>query len=161
MMRICRHGLQGPAAQPMQENNMILYDGIYSWSGKTSSGKRPVSWWPGSYRVKIVDLSDTTPDGVFHIKPVICLFADTGKGFNVRNHFQYFAQSICQEFGLRLNKVLWVEYYPEGPTMDVATLNEGAMVGKERLYTVHWRPIHEDEAQLIGPHKGTTSGLLA
>ncbi|VFQ42829.1 hypothetical protein [Desulfoluna butyratoxydans] len=140
---------------------MILYDGIYSWSGKTSSGKRPVSWWPGSYRVKIVDLSDTTPDGVFHIKPVICLFADTGKGFNVRNHFQYFAQSICQEFGLTLNKVLWVEYYPEGTAMDVATLNEGAMVGKERLYTVHWRPVHEDEAQLIGAHKGTTNGLFA
>lgn len=139
---------------------MILFDGIYSWTGKTSSGKRPVSWWPGSYRVKIVDLSDTTPDGVFHMKPVICLFADTGKGFNVRNHFQYFAQSICQEFGLGLNKVLWVECFPEGPSMDVATLNEGAMVGKERLYTVHWRPIHEDEAQLIAPHRGTTDGFF-
>jgi len=144
----------------MQEKNMILYDGIYSWSGKTSTGKRPVSWWPGSYRVKVVDLSDTTPDGVYHIKPMICLFADTGKGFNVRNHFQYFAQSICQEFGLRLKKVLWVEYYPEGPAMDVATLNEGAMVGKERLYTVHWRPIHEDETLLIEPHIGTKNGLF-
>ena len=140
---------------------MILFDGIYSWSGTTHSGARPVSWWPGSYRVKIVDLSDTTPAGVFHMKPVICLFADTGKGFNVRNHFQYFAQSLCREFDLRLNKVLWVEYFPEGRTMDVATLKEGSMVGKERLYTVQWRPVREDEAVLIGSHKASSSGLFA
>jgi hypothetical protein len=141
----------------MQEKTMILFDGIYSWSGKTNTGKRPVSWWPGSYLVKIVDLSDTTPPGVFHMKPFICLFADTGKGFNVRNHFQYFAQSLCQEFGLHLNKVLWVECSSEGRVMDVAILKEGAMIGGERLYTVQWRSAHEDESALIEPHKGTAN----
>jgi hypothetical protein len=45
--------------------------------------------------------------------------------------------------------------------MDVASLKEGAMVGKERLYTVHWRPAREDEAALIGPHKSSTNGLFA
>ncbi|WP_300674232.1 hypothetical protein [Desulfoluna sp.] len=133
---------------------MILFDGIYSWSGKTSTGKRPVSWWPGSYRVKIVDISDTTPQGVFHMKPVICLFADTGKGFNVRNHFQYFAQSLCQEFGMALTKVLWVEFFAEARAMEVATLKEGTMVGREMLYTVDWRLVHEDESALIETHKG-------
>ena len=120
-----------------------------------------MSWWPGSYRVKIVDLSDTTPAGVFHMKPYICLFADTGKGFNVRNHFQYFAQSLCREFDLDLHKVLWVEIFSQGRPMDVATLNEGALVGKERLYTVHWRPVHDEEATLVEAYKSTTDGLFA
>ena len=138
---------------------MILFDGIYSWSGKTGTGKRPVSWWPGSYKVKIIDLSDTTPNGVFHMRPWICLFTDTGKGFNVRNHFQYFAQSICQEFGLVLQKVLWVEYFPHGRPMDVAVIKEGALIGRERLYTVQWRTVRDDEVSLIQSHPSLQDGL--
>ncbi len=139
---------------------MILFDGIYSWSGKKHSGEHPVSWWPGSYRIKIVDLSDTTPNGVLHMKPCVCLFADTGKGFNIRNNFQYFAKSICKEFGLNLNKVLWVEFFSQGRTMDVATLEEGPRVGRETLYKVHWRPVHTYEIQWIESHKTITEGFF-
>ena len=35
---------------------MILHDFIYEWDGKTMSGEKPVSWWPGSYHVKILKL---------------------------------------------------------------------------------------------------------
>ena len=36
---------------------MIIFNGKYSWDGKKDGVHKPVSWWPGSHYLTIVDFS--------------------------------------------------------------------------------------------------------
>ncbi len=128
---------------------MIIYVGKYNWSGKKKGLKLPVSWWPGSYHLKIIDLTDEQPD-VLKIKPVIIVVSDTGKGFSAKNYSQNLAKSVCKDFNLDLKKVLWIEYYPKEPVyMEVAMFKQLTKIGKEIIYSVKWRPIMANELEEI------------
>ena len=52
---------------------MILHDITYEWDGKSRAGKKPISWWPGSYRVRIVKLGDDTK-GISYLFPIAVIF---------------------------------------------------------------------------------------
>ena len=128
---------------------MIIYDGKYSWSGKKKDGLRPISWWPGDYRLKIIDLSKDRSD-VYIIKPVIIMVSDTGKGFSVKNHFQNLAKNICRDFNFDISRVLWIDYYTKPiPYMEVAMFKPLTKIGSEIIYSVKWRPIMLNELEVI------------
>ena len=129
--------------------NVIIYAGKYNWSGKKKGLEPPVSWWPGSYRLKIIDLTDERPD-VLKIKPIIIVGSDTGEGFSAKNHSQNLAKSVCKDFNLDLKKVLWIEYYPKEPVyMEVAMFKQLTKIGMEIIYSVKWRPIMANELDAI------------
>ena len=52
---------------------MILHDFIYEWDGKSTDGEKPVSWWPGSYHVKIVRLGTDSEDISYLVPMVVIL----------------------------------------------------------------------------------------
>lgn len=128
---------------------MIIFDGDYSWSGKKNDENKPVSWWPGSYRLTIIDRSGETP-GVRRLKPVIILAAETKEGFLVKNRYEDLVRKVCKDFNLEMDKILWTSYNLNSHSeMEIAVFNPVTRIGKEILYTVGWRPVMPNEADDI------------
>lgn len=99
--------------------------------------------------MKIVDISKKTP-GVYYLKPYICMMTDTIGGVSVRSCVDKLSAEVCQKFGLKINKVLWVEGFPESEEyMDIAMFNEVAKIGMKKLYLVSWRPALKNEIRLV------------
>ncbi|MDY6879493.1 MAG: hypothetical protein SV686_04535 [Thermodesulfobacteriota bacterium] len=130
---------------------MIIYDGQYSWTGRKDKHRphKPVCWWPGSCRLTIADLSKDKPD-LLMLKPIIVLAADPQEGYTVGNRYQDLIRTVCREFGLDENKVLWIRYNPAGPDeMQVAVIVPETRVGDEVLYSVTWRDLMPREKTMV------------
>lgn len=128
---------------------MIIYDGKYNWQGKKRFHFKPVSWWPGSYHLTIIDLSKSMPD-VYLMKPYVVIVSNTGNGISSINCTDNFAKSVCRDFKLNIERVLWIEYHPKKPAhMDVATFKPVTTIGSETLYSVKWRSIMPNELEVI------------
>ena len=137
---------------------MIIYNEKYNWSGKRKNTFRPITWWPGSYWLTIIDTSKGRP-GVYSIKPVIALLSDTGERYSAKNHFQNLAKSVCRDFNLDISKVLWIEYQSSPSTgqvkMAVAMFKPLTRIGRETIYSVKWRPVRPNEIKEIKDSSGT------
>ncbi len=131
---------------------MILHDFIYEWDGKTVSGEKPVSWWPGSYHVKIVKLGKDN-DNISYLfsTAVILKNARTQKPMNtsLKNYIHNFAKKISKEYDLDISKTLWIELDDK---IRVAHLNPDQKVVPEILYSISWRSIRPNELELIKPY---------
>jgi len=128
---------------------MILFNGKYTWDGKTDDGHKPVSWWPGSQHLTIVDFSDEKTDVVM-LKPFLVLAADTKELYSIHKRYQDLIVGVCREFNLELQKVLWVRYNREGENeMKVAVLKWLTGKGPYRVFDLKWRSIMPNEKKLI------------
>ncbi len=131
---------------------MLIYDGIYSWDGNKYPGQKHICWWPGAYNLKIVDCSENTK-GVHLLKPYISIFSNTGNGTSIINCTQNFMKKICQDFNLEINRVLWVEHFPDqNDSFEVASIKKSVTVGDEALYSVSRREIMSNELLLLKKH---------
>ena len=127
---------------------MVIYDGKFEWDGKKRSGNFPISWWPGSYRIKIIDLREKTPGAVL-LRPYLCILSDTGNGFSIKNTFEKFALSVCDQFGLDVEKVLWVEEHPVDTDKGAAMVTAVMKIGGKSIYKTTWHPVRPNETELI------------
>lgn len=131
---------------------MILYDFIYKWDGKVRSGEKPVSWWPGSYHVKIIKIG-TDSDNIKHLfsTAVVLKNARLQKTMNtsLRNYIHNFAKKLAKKYDLDISKTIWVEVDDK---IRVARLKPGQMVARETLYSLSWRPIRDGELKLLKPY---------
>jgi len=128
---------------------MIIFNGKYTWDGKTDDGHKPVSWWPGSQHLTIVDLSDEKTDVVM-LKPFLVLAADTKELYSIQKRYQDLIIVVCREFNLELQKVLWVRYNRDGENeMEVAVLKLLTGKGPYRVFDLKWRPVMDNEKKLI------------
>ena len=87
---------------------MILFNGRYSWDGIKKDSRFPITWFPGAYDLKIINRAGRD-SGVLHLKPYMCVYAETGEGQSISVNPEKFAKQICYEFSLDIEKVLWVE----------------------------------------------------
>lgn len=131
---------------------MILHDFIYEWDGKTHSSKKPISWWPGSYHVKIVQLA-ADKENISYLVPtaVILKNAKTQSTMNItiKNYIHNFAQKISKKYDLDINKTLWIELDDK---IRVAMLSPSQKVISDILYSISWRPIRPNELKMIKPY---------
>ena len=131
---------------------MVLHDFIYEWDGKSINGEKPVSWWPGSYHVKIVRLG-TDKKNISYLFPtaVILKNARTHANLNtsLKNYIHNFAQKISKKYDLDIDKTLWVELDDK---IRVAMLNPDQKIVPEILYSISWRPIRPNEFAIIQPY---------
>jgi hypothetical protein len=131
---------------------MILHDITYEWDGKSRSGEKPISWWPGSYRVRIVKLGDDTKEVryLFPIAVILKSQKDTKTlHTSLKNYIANFAQKISATYDLDIDKTLWVEL-DDG--IRVAQLNPDRKLSNETLYTISWRPARPNELSMIDPY---------
>ncbi len=130
---------------------MILHDAIYEWDGKSRDGEKPICWWPGSYRIRIVDLESNEP-GVLYIKSTAVICKNRGGGSSIKKCMENFSEKITKKYGLELSKVLWVEIERRDPTeIQVAHVSLSPALGGKTLYTSTWRPIRPNELKLLEP----------
>ncbi|MFH1155722.1 MAG: hypothetical protein V1793_18090 [Pseudomonadota bacterium] len=130
---------------------MIIYDGIYEWDGKNRDGEMPVCWWPGSYRIRVVNLESESHD-VFYIKSKAVIFRNQGKGTSIRNCIQTFAKKISVRFDLDIPKVLWVEVDSHvSSEVNVANITYVTALGGKSLLAVTWRPARPNELAILEP----------
>lgn len=131
---------------------MILHDFIYQWDGKSTDGEKPVSWWPGSYHVKIVDLAADNKN-VSYLVPyaVILKNAKINPAMNtsLRNYIHTFAQKISKKYELYMEKTLWVEI---DDTIKVTRLHPDPKLVEATLFSIEWRDIMPNELTMIEPY---------
>jgi hypothetical protein len=131
---------------------MVLHDFIYEWDGKTTDGEKPISWWPGSYHVKIINLATDT-DNISYMFPITVLLknARTQKTMNtsLKNYIHNFAQKISGLYHLDIKKTLWVELDDK---IRVAILDADQKVVPQILYAISWRDIRPNELKMIEPY---------
>lgn len=131
---------------------MILHDFIYEWDGKSKDGEKPISWWPGSYRVKIVKLAQEDSDISYLIPTAVILKnekTEPGKDTSLRNYIHTFADKICKQYTLDMEKTLWIEL---GDTTLVTRLHYDPQLVSATIYSVSWRPILPNELKMIEPY---------
>ena len=128
---------------------MIIFNGKYSWDGKKEGDHKPVSWWPGSHRLTIVDFSAEKPH-VAMLKPVIVLASDTKEGYSIDKRYQDLIIGVCREFNLEIQKVLWVKCNQDSENgVKVAVLKLLSIIGPDILYDIKWRSVMPNEQKLI------------
>ncbi len=128
---------------------MLLHDFIYEWDGKTTTGEKPISWWPGSYRVKIVKLATDEKNISYLVHTAVILKnARTNPTMNtsLKSYIHNFARKISKEYNLNIDKTLWIELDDK---IQVAQLNPDQKLGPEILYSISWRPIRPNELAMI------------
>ncbi len=131
---------------------MILHDFIYEWDGKSQDGEKPVSWWPGSYHVKILSLVKDS-DNICFLVPVAVVLknAKTNQTMNtsLRNYIHSFAEKISKKYELDLEKTLWIEIDDE---IRATRLQPNPKIVTATLFDVKWRPIRPNELEMIKPY---------
>lgn len=131
---------------------MILHDFIYQWDGKSHNGEKPVSWWPGSYHVKIIKLAEDTENVSFLLPTAVLLknakLGPDVKNTSLKNYIHTFAEKISKTYRLDLEKTLWIEI---DDTIRVTRLPTGQPLSKT-IFSISWRPIRPNELALIEPY---------
>ncbi len=128
---------------------MKIFKGYYSWNGRKEDGREPISWYPGGYDLRISRL-DSGEDKVQYLKPVICIFTNTGTGHSVSANPEKFSKRICEDFSLELEKVLWVEQITPGEEVyEVIIFTEKLQLAGQKFYLISRRKPTVGEQLLI------------
>ncbi len=128
---------------------MAIFSGRYSWDGKKTDGRDPISWFPGAYDLKIINLDESVKTVSF-MRPYLCIFTNTGSGYSVSANPEKFAKRICEDFSLSIERVLWVEQQEkDSDVFEVITFQKKDQVGDHVFYNIERRKPLENELRLI------------
>ncbi|MFO7749159.1 MAG: hypothetical protein R6V54_03610 [Desulfobacteraceae bacterium] len=133
-------------------DNGILHDGLYEWDGTARPGKKPICWWPGSYRIRIVNLA-LHGSGIRYLRPVAVICQNNGSGTSVHSCIQNFAKEISKEYNLEMEKTLWVEISHTPPfEIQAATFTLVSDLAGNKLFSTKWRDLRPNEVQTLEPY---------
>ena len=134
---------------------MILHDFIYEWDGKSRHGEKPITWFPGAYKVRIVTLGDDTAP-VHFLFPVAVLLKPIHKkdsGYqSLKNYIHNFAEKLAAAYDLDIPKTLWVEITE---AVRIAHLNTDRKLADITLFSFTWRDARPNELSLLQPYIDT------
>lgn len=128
---------------------MAIFCGRYSWDGRKTDDKDPISWFPGAYDLKIINLEESV-NSISFMRPYLCIFTNTGSGYSVSANPEKFAKRICVDFSLPIERVLWVEQQEkDSDVFEVILFQKKNQVGDHIFYTIERRKPTENEIHLI------------
>ena len=131
------------------EVRMKVFAGRYSWDGKKNSSEEPIAWFPGTYNLKIFNLSEKQ-SGVTHLKPFICIYSATGEGVSISANPEKFAKHICHDFSLEMDKVLWAEERKNNSgEFEIVVFTEKGRMGDICFYSIDKRQPLAGEKRVI------------
>ena len=131
------------------KSEMEIFNGTYSWDGKKHDGRDPIAWFPGSYNLRIFNLTISS-GGVTHLRPYLCIFSETGCGHSISAKPGNFAKHVSSDFSLDIERVLWVEDFQEKEDrFEVIVFTRNGKLGDEPLYHAERRLPTEGERTLI------------
>ena len=133
---------------------MIIFDGIYEWDGRSTDGRQPICWWPGSYWMRIVNLTNDQPN-VVHLKSHAVILKNRGKGTSLRNYIQNFAKIISEKYEIDIEKTIWVEIMQNSSgaseEISIANIDCVSHLSQQKLFCALWRPVRPNEMTLLEP----------
>jgi hypothetical protein len=89
---------------------MLIHDVIYAWEG--FGGKLKLA--SGQCRLRIYDLTQGSPGGLPHLRPMIVIVSDVPESrMSVRSCAGHVATSVARDFKIAPQRMLYIEYYPE------------------------------------------------
>jgi hypothetical protein len=128
---------------------MAIFQGRYSWDGTKTDHREPISWFPGAYDLKIINLAKSA-DSITYIRPYLCVYTNTGRGYSVSANPEKFAKRICEDFNLQIEKVLWVEQAEAGSEVfEIVTFRKRGQIGDAAFYSMQKRTPMDNELNLI------------
>lgn len=131
----------------LQENS--IYVGRYSWDGTKQDGREPIAWSGGAYDITIYKRPSTS-ENVELLKPYVCVFAKTGIGQSISANPEKFAQHICFDFGLHIERVVWVEdLLTASDQYEIVQFTRVRKIGKTVIYTTEKRMADLEEIRRI------------
>lgn len=126
---------------------MILHEFTYDWDGKSHLNEKPVAWWPGSYRVRIVKLGSDSDDIKF-LKPLAVIIKNNHSGTSLKNYIQNFALKISAKYGIDIERAYWVEVDGD---VRIALFSDKQMLKDGPLYITEWRSARPNELEMLNP----------
>lgn len=128
---------------------MIMFEGTYRLRGPVSKrvkiSEDPAYCWD----VCIIDFSLSEPQ-VQHIKPTAVVTSPSHMSVFKSTCAETLGKRICRDFKLDVNKVLWIETFPDTSEKEfVAIFTPKFYFGTDIFYDINWRPILENEREAI------------
>jgi hypothetical protein len=137
----------------------VVFHGRYSWDGTKVDSREPISWYPGSCDLTIIDLGQLQ-EGITQLRPFLCLFVQGNQGHSISVNPEKFAQRICADFSLCMDKVLWVEVLDQRTQhYSVISFRQTLSIGPKTLYTYSRRAPMAGEQTLIQQHVQATEPM--
>ena len=121
----------------MQRQENALQETVDKWA---------CSWW-----LRVIDFSMDHPR-VQYLKPYLIIATQTGEGIFKTTCAESLGKRICRDFNLKIDKILWVEHYPDEPALYIAIFKPKSYFGTEIFYNIDWRPIMPNELEAIKPY---------
>lgn len=135
-----------------------VYVGRYSWDGIKTGDREPIAWSGGAYDV-IIYKRPTLRGNVELLKPHVCVYSKTGIGQSISEYPEKFAQHICYDYSLHIDRVVWVEnLLCEKDRYDIVQFTRIRKIGNTTLYKTEKRRAEpgeiaqlEDELKCFSP----------
>ena len=116
-----------------------VYVGRYSWDGIKSGDREPIAWSGGAYDI-VIYKRQTLPGNIELLKPHVCVYSKTGIGQSISENPEKFAQNICYDYSLQLERVVWVEnLLCEKDRYDIVQFRRLRKIGNTILYKTEKR----------------------
>ncbi len=129
--------------------DMAIYIGRYSWDGIKKGDMEPIAWSGGAYDVKIYRRSGGAGK-VELLKPYVCIYAKTGIGQSISENPEKFAQHICHDFSLNIERVVWVEDLLQAKERyEIIRFTRIRKIGRTIIYKTDKRLARYDEVKQI------------
>lgn len=138
-----------------------MHDFTYEWDGKSRNGAKPITWFPGAYRVRVVKLvSDDAP--VHFLFPMAVLLKPVLKKDaayqSLKNYIHNFAEKLAAKYPLDIHKTLWVEVRDDSSdssdssdSVRIAHLNPDRKLSDITLFSFTWRQARPGELTMLAP----------
>ena len=127
---------------------MIIFDGTYRWPDPGRKKREPITRWPYSAHIRIIDLSANSMD-LPRIRP-ITVVAATARPLAEGTCAEARGLAICRDFDLDYRQLLWVEYASQDPEkLFVADFTIDSFSNIQPIYSVSWRPATPNEHAAI------------
>lgn len=126
-----------------------VYVGRYSWDGIKTGDREPIAWSGGAYDIVIYERPGVSGN-VELLKPHVCVYAKTGIGQSISENPEKFAQSICYDFALQIERVFWVEnLLCEKNKYEIVQFTRLRKIGNTVLYRTEKRRAELGEIALL------------
>jgi hypothetical protein len=128
---------------------MAIYAGRYQWDGTKIGEQEPIAWSAGAYDIKIFKITSSS-EKVQHLKPIVCIYSQTGYGQSISANPEKFVKQLCNDFALDIERVLWVEdLLTVENRYEVVKFTRSAKIGDTIFYRTDKRMALEREVRMI------------
>jgi hypothetical protein len=131
---------------------LILFDGTYRLQRRGSRNHARRGNAACAWRLRVIDFAGDNP-GAAYLRPcAVIATLDHDSPFRV-TCAESMGRRVLADFDLAPDKLIWIEHFPEEDhRMVVGIFTPQPYSGTDRIHTIDWRPIRDNELAAIRPY---------